>query len=118
MINKDLCDHHTFPEEAVKGDCETCWILEQFDLFIDHGYWSSLIYSSITDSTGEAFLVPENSELLFCFGYYVLYDLAILKTYKVKNEHYYMHQKSKKSCEYIPERGNLEEYHTGGSSAI
>ncbi|OCT75889.1 hypothetical protein XELAEV_18031074mg [Xenopus laevis] len=36
MINKDLCDHHTFPEEAVKGDCETRWILEQFDLFIDH----------------------------------------------------------------------------------
>ncbi|OCT99598.1 hypothetical protein XELAEV_18005381mg [Xenopus laevis] len=82
MINKDLCDHHTFPEEAVKRDCETRWILEQFDLFIDHGYWSSLIYSSITDATGETFLDPENSGLLFCFGYYVLYDLVILVSRK------------------------------------
>ncbi|OCT95148.1 hypothetical protein XELAEV_18012832mg [Xenopus laevis] len=65
-MNKDLCDHHTFPEEAVKRDCETRWILEQF-------------YSSIT---GETFLDPENSGLLFCFGYYVLYDLVILVSRK------------------------------------
>ncbi|OCT97013.1 hypothetical protein XELAEV_18009234mg [Xenopus laevis] len=82
MINKDLCDHHTIPEEAVTRDCETRWILEQFDLFIDHGYWSSLIYSSITDATGETFLDPENSGHLFCFGYCVLYDLVILVSRK------------------------------------
>ncbi|OCT92684.1 hypothetical protein XELAEV_18015746mg [Xenopus laevis] len=67
MINKDLSDHHTYPEEATAK----CF-----------GNWSSLIYSLITDSTEEAFLVPEKSGLLFCFGYYVLYDLAVLVSRK------------------------------------
>ncbi|OCT91600.1 hypothetical protein XELAEV_18014659mg [Xenopus laevis] len=70
MINKNLCDYHTHPEEAVEGDCKRV------------GFWSSVIYLPITDSTGEAFLIPEKSRLLFCFGYYILYNLAIVASRK------------------------------------
>ncbi|OCT80818.1 hypothetical protein XELAEV_18027630mg [Xenopus laevis] len=71
MINKDLCDHHTYPEEAVKGDYETRWILEHLDLFIDHRL-------NRRNLPGPR----EKFRLLFCFGYCVLYDLAILVSRK------------------------------------